>query len=212
MKTNFPKLALLSAILVVAAGAVGWRLALSRTRGSAAAPPEAANGDELAALKRQVQALQDEQSRTRYKVDVALNAPAKEQAAKDDAEPVTPEELKKRDYERSKHVADYVQRAMDDESTDLAWAPSRVQEIRESFKDFKLTGFTLRDADCRSTLCRVTVERGADAVTQELGGAIVQLEPFKKMGVFFHYEDDRVVMYSPREGHDFPKDPALARR
>lgn len=219
MKTTFPKLPLLLAVLVVGAGALGWRLALARKPAPSSAPvAEAEGSDELAALRRQVHALQDEQSRTRLKVDSALNAgaaAAKEQAPggeKAEAEPATPEELRKRDYDRSKHVVEYVQRIMDDESPDLTWAPSRVEEIKASFKDFKLTGFTLRDAECRATLCRTTIERGPDAITQELGTAVMQLEPLKKMGAFFHYEDDRVVMYSPREGHDFPKDPALATR
>jgi hypothetical protein len=219
MKTKFLKLPLLVAVLVLGAGALGWRPALARKPGPAAAPAtETAEGsDELAALRRQLHALQDEQSRTRFKVDSALKAgaAAKEQAPggeKAEAEPATPEELRRRDYERSKHVVEYVQKLMDDESPDVAWAPARVEEIKASFKDFKLPGFALRDAECRATLCRTTIERGPDAITQELGTAVMQLEPLKKMGAFFHYEDDRVVMYSPREGHDFPKDPALATR
>jgi hypothetical protein len=218
MKPSVPKVALLVGVLVVTAGGLGWRLARARpTPTKAAAADDSQTSDELAALRRQVHALQDEQSRTRYKVDTALSA--KETAAqdpaaakKDEPAPSTPEDLQKRDYERSKHVADYVQRILDDESTDLAWAPTRMQEIRDSFKDFTLAGFAFKDADCRSTLCRVTISRAPEGITQELGTAMMQREPFKRMGAFFHYEDDRVVMYSPREGHDFPKDPALARR
>lgn len=217
MKTTFPKFPLLVAILVVGAGALGWRMALARKPAQRPPAAKAAEGDdELAQLRRQVRALQDDQSRTRLKVDsvVQRTAAGKEPAveAQAEPEPTTPEELRKRDYDRSKHVVEYVQRIMDDESPDLTWAPARVEEIKASFKDLKLTGFALRDAECRATLCRMTLDRGPDAITQELGTAVMQLEPLKKMGAFFHYEDDRVVMYSPREGHDFPKDPAPAKR
>jgi hypothetical protein len=216
MKASVPKVALLAGVLVLAAGGLGWRLARARPQAAkVTASEESATADELAALRRQVQALQDAQSRTRYQVETALGskeAAAQDPAKKEDPEPATPEELRKRDYDRSKHVADYVQRILDDESTDLTWAPTRIQEIKDSFKEMKLPGFAFKDAECRSTLCRVTVSRAPEGITQELGTAMMQLEPFKRMGAFFHYEDDHVVMYSPREGHDFPKDPALARR
>jgi hypothetical protein len=217
MKTSVPKVALLVSVLVVAAGGLGWRLARARPAATrATAADDSGQADELAALRRQVNALQDEQSRTRYRVDTALSSKEAAQepaaAAKEDEPAPTAEELRQRDYARSKHVADYVQRVMDDESTDLSWAPTRLQEIRESFKEFKLDGFAFKDADCRSTLCRVTIARAPEGITQLLGTEMMKLEPFRRMGAFFHYEDDRVVMYSPREGHDFPKDPALANR
>lgn len=222
MKNRKSMFGLWATTTLILLGTVGW-LAVSRrskastTSASASSSAEASTNDngEMAALRAQLDALRSEQTRTRARLEnvAAQSRGAKtESAASKEAEPLTDEELRKRDYAASKHIAEYVENALRLEPTDPNWGPARGRELQEAFKGFALAGFKFDDAECKSTLCRVTIKRAENAITQELGGEVIKLEPFKKMGAYFHYEDDHVVLYSPREGHPFPKDPTLASR
>src|SRR5258706_1651738 len=165
MKTSNSRFGLWSALLLVGLGAASSWLIVSRRHQPKAVSTnvEAARGDdELAALRQQLHALQSEQSLTRAQVQglSQQSRAAKPGAApKEDSEPLSEDELRKRDYERSKHIADFVENALRLESADATWGPQRAEDIQKSFKEFKLEGFKFKDAECKSTLCRTTVSR-----------------------------------------------------
>jgi hypothetical protein len=126
--------------------------------------------------------------------------------------PATEEEIHAAERVHSLHIASYATTYFNSERQDPVWGVEREHEIQQAMEGFTLPGFTLSKAECRTTICRVVISRSADGVTQNLGPAIGELPPFKKMGAFFHYADDKVVLFSPREGHAFPRDPTLAQQ
>ena len=177
---------------------------------------EAAPGASPASDDQGVAQLRDEVQSLRRQVGaVAGNALRPEQPAAQPAEPSKPRteaEIREAEYTHSQHIATYSNAYFEREHQDPAWAAEREHEITASLETLEVPGFGLQKTECRTTICRTILTRAPGAATQPLGPAVGNLEPFRKMGTFFHYEDDKVVMYSPREGHGYPSDPSLAQQ
>jgi hypothetical protein len=204
------------AVALIGASALTATL-LSAQKGRATGPTAAAGAeadpavaelrDEVRGLKRQLAQVAGAQA-----VVTAPVLEAREPAAP--AKKLTEEETRQKEREHSLHIATYSTAYFEREGRDSVWSVQREKEIQESLGDLgqKLAGFSLGKADCRTTICRTVVNHTETADTQAFGRLISETEPFRKMGAFFHYEADKVILFSPREGHAYPPDPTLAQR
>jgi hypothetical protein len=203
-------IAAVAAVLCVGAGIIVWS---PRARGGPRTTAVAADNQELEQLRVEVHALRGQVGALALNAGVsasaARQAPAEPATAPAKEQRLTEEQIQEREAAHSGRVASYADAYLEREAQDPAWGAAREREIRDEFKGVSVPGFALRAADCRATICRLVIDRRPEGVTQELGPAVSELPAFRKMGAFFHYEDDKVTVYAPREGHPFPNDPAL---
>lgn len=118
--------------------------------------------------------------------------------------PPSYEERSAIEYQRSLETRERFDTHLEREAADPLWQHERERELEDALHDIDVQGFSLADAECRATICRVTLTRDEGSVTQALGPSIMAMDAFKPSGAFLHYEDDRVTIYSPRPGHELP--------
>jgi hypothetical protein len=199
---------------IVLGAAVAWA---ARGHGARQVAHEPAETQEVDQLRTEVQALRGQVGALALNAGAAAPAavqPTTEPAAevpnsRKPKERLTEDQIQQRELAHSRRVASYADAYLEREAQDPAWGGARETEIRTELKGLSVPGFSLRAADCRATICRVVIDRRPEGITQELGPALSELPAFRKMGAFYHYEEDKVVVYSPREGHPFPNDPEL---
>jgi hypothetical protein len=191
--------------------AVAWAARTHGARQVALAPAET---PEVEQLRAEVRSLRGQVGALALNAGAAAPAAAAPSTAPSAQAPppkerLTEEQIQQRELAHSRRVASYADAYLEREAQDPAWGGARENELRTELKGLSVPGFSLRTADCRATICRVVIDRKPEGITQELGPAVSELPAFRKMGAFYHYEADKVVVYSPREGHPFPNDPDL---
>lgn len=147
------------AAAVVLAIVVGVQLIPRAKKAHAPSREVAADGSELDALRRQVQALESEvrsnSLRTRtieaVQVGAAVDAPRDRASHEDSSEP--PETKEEAQQRRAAYIAK-IEHGFQTEVSDRNWAPMVTKKIDEALHAEDV-GMTAKAVECRSTSCRV---------------------------------------------------------
>lgn len=100
--------------------------------------------------------------------------------------------------------ANAVEKQLRSESLDTSWARGAARNIDAALGKVELGGFHAKAAECRSTVCRVRVDRGTELDIAALSHQVVDDPELETMAKFFHYEPDQVTIYLGKEGHELP--------
>jgi hypothetical protein len=95
----------------------------------------------------------------------------------------------------------------DQERRDPEWSEHAEKEITKIFISPDLSGVSLRQVNCRTTLCRLDVALDAGADRHQLFSDIMKRSPFSGEG-FIHVDnpgDRRIEWYISRVGRRLPK-------
>lgn len=128
-----------------------------------------------------------------------VHVPAPPPAADEPSEQSTPS-----GPELSLVQANAVEQQLRTESFDTRWARGAARNIDAALSKIELGGFHAKAAECRSTVCRVRVDRGAELDLAALSHQVVDDPELETMAKFFHYEPDQVTIYLGKEGHELP--------
>lgn len=100
--------------------------------------------------------------------------------------------------------ANAVEQQLRTESLDARWAHRASRNIDAAMGKIELAGFRAKAAECRSTVCRVHVDRGNELDIAALSHQVVEDPELETMAKFFHYEPDQITVYLAKEGHELP--------
>jgi hypothetical protein len=198
-------------VLGASAVLVGGTLAaatLMRTP-HAGTPQTASDRDtasEVAALRREVDALKQSQRALMMQRASALAPAETTAAAVTPVAPTAPPVKALTDEEatqKNREIATNLAAHLTSEPVDAAWRAQKLREIRDAFASVP-AGSRIEDADCASSLCKLTIVHDTPVLQHEFASHIVNLDAFNA-GLFFDYEDKppRTTVYVVREGHKF---------
>jgi hypothetical protein len=100
--------------------------------------------------------------------------------------------------------ANAVEQQLRTESLDTRWAHGAARNIDAAMGQIELGGFHAKAAECRSTVCRVHVDRGNELDIAALSHRVVENPELETMAKFFHYEPNQITIYLAKEGHELP--------
>lgn len=100
--------------------------------------------------------------------------------------------------------ANAVEQQLRTESLDTRWAHGAARNIDAALGKIELSGFRAKAAECRSTVCRVHVDRGNQLDIAALSHQVAEHPKLETMAKFFHYEPDQITIYMAKEGHELP--------
>lgn len=129
----------------------------------------------------------------------AVHIPAPAPAADEPGEQPTPSAP-----ELALAQANAAEQQLRTESLDTRWAHGAARNIDAAMGKIQLGGFRARAAECRSTVCRVHVDRGNELDIAALSHQVVDDPELQTMAKFFHYEPNQITIYLAKEGHELP--------
>jgi hypothetical protein len=129
----------------------------------------------------------------------AVHIPALPPAADEPGEQPTPSAS-----ELSLAQANAVEQQLRTESLDTRWAHGAARNIDAALGKIQLAGFRAKAAECRSTVCRVHVDRGTELDIAALSHQVAENPELEMMPKFFHYEPDQITIYMAKQGHELP--------
>jgi hypothetical protein len=100
--------------------------------------------------------------------------------------------------------ANAVEQQLRTESLDTRWAHGAARNIDAALGKIELGGFRAKAAECRSTVCRVHVDRGTELDIAALSHLVADNPELEMMPKFFHYEPDQITIYLAKQGHELP--------
>jgi hypothetical protein len=199
-------------ITLVIAGAL-----IHQLRSSAATA--AATARELTKLKREVGDLAQSGGSPRLVLQVpqqgavgatpaaasTLPTTAAAEGAKMEEEPADPDERRFRLQALQQATSELVSGVLDSETIDVPWARTAVERITTFYQGEEFANVRL-NAECRSTLCKITVH-SLDATRSETAfRRIVSKAPWPTTGIAtFDRESQQGTVYLAREGSSLPE-------
>jgi len=130
-----------------------------------------------------------------------------EQSQKDDALQLTPEEELQQVEAQSWVQVELFEGAIRAEAADPQWTSGAESALREVFLNHEITGLQLVDAQCRTTLCRLTLAHDSGVSPEEGFRTLLHHAPWQGQGfVQIGYgESTDVFVYLAREGYELPQ-------
>jgi hypothetical protein len=170
-----------------------------RVSSAAPQPPELRELRELAQLRAEVRELRGEVA------DARASAPASAGEITENSEPTSAAPAPLDPEHAAAERAEALSIRFDAEPRDEAWSVEAAGNIRAVFAGGAVSGTQLDTAECRSTLCRVTLRHDDEAARVELAEHIAGQEAFAS-GVYYRYSPDDVrettlYVVRGRQGH-----------
>ncbi len=114
------------------------------------------------------------------------------------------------DYEAQAQVTEHIARIEDvllTEPVDPDWAPTATAALQTSFAEPALDAFTIRDAQCHSSLCRIELDVDEDLAGPEAFATLQHHTPWDGAGfIQLTNNPPGAVLFLAREGTDLPMD------
>jgi hypothetical protein len=194
---------------MIALGAIASRF----VGGARPAPAaDAANFDraamsrQVAELERKVDRLQSSQTRPEpIPLPVASSA-ARGAAVRPETPPLTDEQRRARAIENEQRVAQRLDRRIEEEAIDGAWANTTARQMSETVRT-SLPGTKVEDVRCQTSMCRVAVTHADAKAEEDFVATLPHLSPFASSGIIRKVgteEAPRSVVYVARAGFDLP--------
>lgn len=148
-----------------------------------------------------------EQSVVEASPAVASTLPATSAAegAKAEEESADPDERRFRRHALQQATAELVSGALDSETIDVPWARTAVEHITTFYQGEEFANVRL-NAECRSTLCKITVHSSDAARSETAFRRILTKAPWPTTGIAtFDRESQQGTVYFAREGSTLPE-------
>ncbi len=133
------------------------------------------------------------------------DAPQEQQVLSPDA---AREQFVARGTEKLAALADEREIALLDQDRDPDWSADASQWLEAAFADERLTGSSIEEIDCRTTLCRIIIRHESPTSQKSFLPALAELTPqLPEFGVQAQPASDgvlRTTVFAAREGHNLP--------
>ncbi len=225
-----PAIVIIALVGVAAASILVYRTWFDRSEGAprvsvhkpTVRDPNDVLAAELALLRREVNALR-EVTRGNDLPGAVREERKPEPTATDRTErtPLTAEEAREANELKVEQTVGVLEKVHGNEAVDATWARERESAIRDyvtglqnvprdKYKDPSMaaavSNIKLVSCDCRSTLCRIELEHGANAKTRDALIHMLGSAPFDGQGFFVESPDrKKLTTYNARQGHALPR-------
>lgn len=118
----------------------------------------------------------------------------------------TPEEAEQRVREQGDARVVLLEDTMLAEEPDPQWAETAKQSLYDAFKEVEADGFVFQNADCKRTMCRLSLFFDKDVDAGKAFRKMKTAMPWEGAG-FARINDEtgEVEVYLAREGHELPQ-------
>jgi hypothetical protein len=196
-------------VVMIALGAIASRFvggARPAPVADAANVERAAMSRQVAELERKVESLQSSQARPQPIPLAAASTTARGTAVRPETPPLTDEQRRARAIENEQRVAQRLDRHIEEEAIDGAWANRAAREMSDSVRT-ALPGTKVEDVRCQTSMCRVAVTHADAKAEEDFVATLPHLSPFASSGIIRKVgteEAPRSVVYIARAGFDLP--------
>ena len=158
---------------------------------------------DMAQLREAMLVLIEHQSRTQKSIDqihLSLDRSANQAMAREDAVEETPEVAEQRIYQQVAVMQD----TLEAQSVDPQWAQETISKIENQLAQDEMTGFSLVEAKCGSTLCKVEMALDPKLTREESMQRLAQHRSWDGPTFFSVGANGQTQLFFARSGHQLP--------